>query len=121
MPATNHDSQVSITINSDPFQVAQGSHRVSELKSRAGLPAMGELGEIRNGEYHALQDNQSVAIRGGEQFRSPEIIVNGTPERWLEQDITYTQVVTLFDPQFPQHQDVTYSVVYDHGPRQNPE
>lgn len=43
------------------------------------------------------------------------IIVEGTPYEWPRREITYTEVVTLFDPNFPQHQEVTYSVTYERG------
>lgn len=53
--------------------------------------------------------------------RTVTIVVEGTPHEWSRPRIRYAEVVTLFDPGFPQHPDVTYSVTYDHGPRQNPE
>jgi hypothetical protein len=49
------------------------------------------------------------------------IIVEGTPHEWPEDTITYAQVVTLFDPAYPQHQEITYSATYEHGPGQNRE
>lgn len=49
------------------------------------------------------------------------IIVEGTPHEWPRDRITYAEVVTLFDPEYAQHPEVTYSVTYDHGPGQNRE
>ena len=49
------------------------------------------------------------------------IIVNGTPHKWLEHEITYAQVVTLDVPDYPQHPEITYSVKYKHGPGHKPE
>lgn len=49
------------------------------------------------------------------------IIVEGTAYEWPGDTITYAQVVTLFDPAYPQHPEITYSVTYDHGPGQNHE
>ena len=47
--------------------------------------------------------------------------MQGTPHEWSKLRITYTEVVTLFDPQYPQHPEITYSVTYKNGPAQNPE
>ncbi|MGE0536186.1 MAG: multiubiquitin domain-containing protein [Pirellulales bacterium] len=49
------------------------------------------------------------------------IIVEGTPHRWLKPTISYAEVVTLFDPNFPQHPDITYSVTFKKGPNHKPE
>jgi hypothetical protein len=49
------------------------------------------------------------------------IIVEGTPHEWSKRRITYAEVVTLFDPQYPQHPEITYSVKYKNGPAENPE
>lgn len=49
------------------------------------------------------------------------IIVEGTPHLWLKPIITYAEVVKLFDPEFPQHPDITYSVKFKNGPRHKPE
>jgi hypothetical protein len=43
------------------------------------------------------------------------IIVEGTPHRWPKGEITYVQVVTLEDPQYPQHPEQVYSVTYERG------
>lgn len=70
-------------------------------------------------EEKATGPGPGIPPTGNSHFTT--IIVNGTPEKWPKQDITYAQVVTLFDPQYPQHPEVTYSVTYDHGPGQNRE
>ncbi len=67
-----------------------------------------------------------IQLREGDHFHSDavrgvRIIVEGTPHPWQKPRISYVEVATLFDPTFPQHPDVTYSITYDHGPRQNPE
>lgn len=49
------------------------------------------------------------------------IIVEGTPHQWLKPTINYAEVVTLFDPNFPQHPDITYSVKFKNGPHNKPE
>lgn len=53
--------------------------------------------------------------------RTITIIVSGTPHEWSKPRINYTEVVTLFDPTYPQHPDWTYSVTYKHGPSENPD
>ena len=49
------------------------------------------------------------------------IIVVGTPHEWLLPAITYTEVVTLFDPTYPQHPETTYSVTYKKGLHHKPD
>jgi len=45
------------------------------------------------------------------------IIVEGTPHEWPKDEITYVEVVTLEDPQYPEHPERVYSVTYEraHG------
>lgn len=44
------------------------------------------------------------------------IVVDGTPhEVPKKEEITYTEVVTLADPSYPQHPETTYSVTYTRG------
>ncbi len=45
------------------------------------------------------------------------IIVEGTKHEWPKDEITYIEVVTLEDPQYPQHPERVYSVTYEreHG------
>jgi hypothetical protein len=62
----------------------------------------------------------------GEQIMEQEkktvtIVVNGTPHEWPKGKITYAQVVTLDVPDYPQHPEITYSVKYTRGPRENRE
>ena len=49
------------------------------------------------------------------------IIVEGTLHEWPKDDITYEQVVTLFEPTYPQHPEITYSVTYERGQGHKPE
>lgn len=49
------------------------------------------------------------------------IIVEGTPHEWPKSEISYAEVVTLFDPSYPQHPEITYSVTYKRGQGQKPE
>jgi hypothetical protein len=43
------------------------------------------------------------------------IIVEATPHQWPKDEITHTEVVTLEDPDFPQHPERVYSVTYEKG------
>lgn len=45
------------------------------------------------------------------------IIVEGIAHEWPKDEITYAEVVTLEDPNFPQHPERVYSVTYEraHG------
>jgi len=49
------------------------------------------------------------------------IIVEGTPHQWTKGEITYAEVVTLEVPDYPQHQEITYSVKYKRGEGNKPE
>lgn len=55
------------------------------------------------------------------QPRNITIIVEGTPHEWPKPMITYTEVVTIFDPGYAQHPEINYSVKYKRGPNRNPE
>ena len=56
-----------------------------------------------------------------EDHKTYTIIVEGTPHEWPEEEITYTEVVTLEVPDYPQHPEITYAVKYKDGPRNKPE
>lgn len=50
------------------------------------------------------------------------IIVEGSPHEWSKNDeITYTQVVTLEVPDYAQHPEITYAVTYRNGQGHKPE
>ena len=70
--------------------------------------------------------HDSIRLHEDEHFHSgppPEItiIVVGTEYEWSKPEITYDEVVTLFDPAYPQHPEINYSVKYKHGPAHKPE
>ncbi len=84
--------------------------------------------EVRGDEEDEVvrRSHDRIHLSEDEHFHSgppPEItiIVMGTEYEWLKPDITYAEVVTLFDPAYPQHPEVTYSVKYKHGPAHKPE
>ena len=78
-------------------------------------------------EDQAIADGpETIHLKEDEHFHSGEpraitIIVEGTPHEWSNPTITYAQVVMLFDPDYPQHPEVTYAVTYKRGPTDNPE
>lgn len=43
------------------------------------------------------------------------IIVEATPHQWPKDEITYAEVVTLEDSDYPQHSERVYSVTYERG------
>ena len=49
------------------------------------------------------------------------IIIDGTPHEVEKDDMTYVEIVTLADPEYPQHPDTTYSVTYKNGHGNKPE
>lgn len=51
------------------------------------------------------------------QNKTVTIIVEATSYEWPKGEITYAEVVTLEDKDFPQHQERVYSVTYEraHG------
>ena len=61
---------------------------------------------------------QAIAV---EDHKTYTIIVEGNPHEWPKEDISYTAVVTLEEPDYAQHPEVTYSVTYKEGPRNKPE
>ena len=56
-----------------------------------------------------------------EEHKTQTIIVEGTAHEWPKEEITYTEVVTLEVPDYPQHPEITYAVKYKDGPRDKPE
>lgn len=49
------------------------------------------------------------------------IIIDGTPHEVEKDEISYVDLVTLADPDFPQHPDTTYAVTYKNGHGNKPE
>ena len=49
------------------------------------------------------------------------IIIDGTPHEVEKDDLTYVELVTLADPDYPQHPDTTYAVTYKNGHGNKPE
>lgn len=49
------------------------------------------------------------------------IVIDGTPFEVPKELITYAELVTLANPDYPQNPQVTYSVTYTRGPHENHE
>ena len=56
-----------------------------------------------------------------EKDKKVTIIIDGTPHEVAKDDKTYVEIVTLADPQYPQHPETTYSVTYKRGHGNKPE
>ena len=56
-----------------------------------------------------------------EDHKTVTIIVEGTPHHWPEEYISHTQVVALEFPDHAQQPKITYTVMYNRGPRNRPE
>ena len=53
--------------------------------------------------------------KGGHD-KTVTIVVNGTPHAVRKkEELTYAEVVTYFDPTYPQHPQTVYSVTYTRG------
>lgn len=115
--------EVRIHIDQRPYEspnptTGEALYRLGHIK-----PSLRLYREVHgNHEDPPIEDGpEPVRLRPDEHFHSGEargvtIIVEGTPHEWLKRSITYAEVVTLLDPSFPQHPEVTYSVTYHRGP-----
>jgi len=94
-------------------------------KVKTGLKLYREVKGDR--EDPGVEDGpEAIHLTEDEHFHSGEpkfitIIIEGTPDQWTKSSITYGEVVTLFDPTYPQHPETTFSVTYDRGPAHKPE
>ncbi len=57
-----------------------------------------------------------------EDEKTVTIVVDGTPHEVPKKEtLTYAEVVTLANPDFPQHPEITYSVTYTRGHGDKPD
>jgi hypothetical protein len=72
-----------------------------------------------------IGDDEKIEFADGPVFiskrRSVTIVVEAIQHDWLRSKISYEDVVTLFDPDYPQHPEINYSVTYKQGPAEKPE
>jgi hypothetical protein len=122
------ERRVRIHIDQEPYEspnptTGSALYRLGHVKS--GLKLYREVRGDR--EDPSIEDGpEAIHLTEDEHLHSGEpkaitIIVEGTPHEWKEPSITYTEVVTLFDPTYPQHPETTYSVKYKRGPGHKPE
>jgi hypothetical protein len=64
------DILVSIKVNDQPYSIKRAPHKVAELKKLAGVPLTDQLSELVKGKLVELQDQRTIAIKGGEEFFS---------------------------------------------------
>lgn len=50
-----------------------------------------------------------------DQKKTVTIVVEGTPHEWPKEEISYAEVVTLEVPNYAEHPEITYSVMYKRG------
>lgn len=62
-----------------------------------------------------------MANEDKDKTKTVTIIIDGTPHEVEKGELTYDDVVTLADPEYPQHPDTTYSVTYKRGHGDKPE
>lgn len=61
---------VEIIINNDPFKIHRGKRSVAEIKTAGEVPLVDKLEQVIDGNLDPLDDNGSVVIKGGEEFKS---------------------------------------------------
>lgn len=119
---------VRIHINEKPYE--SPSPTTGEALYRLGhiSPGLKLYREVKGDrEDPAIDDGpEMIHLKEDEYLHSGEargitIIVEGTEYEWSKPAITYAEVVTLFDPSYPQHPETTYSVKYKRGPSHKPE
>lgn len=62
-----------------------------------------------------------MANEDKDKKKTVTIIIDGTPYEVEKADMTYVELVTLADPEYPQHPETTYSVTYKRGHGNKPE
>lgn len=125
-----HDQQVRIHIDQHRYELPNpttGGALYALAKIGANLQLYREVTGDREDKVIPA-GLEAVHLKEDEHFHSgpPEkkevtIIVNGTRHEWPKREITYTEVVTLDVPDYPQHPEITYSVKYKNGPSHKPE
>ena len=68
----NEHSQnyVEIIVNGDPYKIHRGHQTVPEIKTAGKVSLVDKLEQVLNGELVPLDDNGSIVIKGGEEFKS---------------------------------------------------
>jgi len=61
---------VEITVNSKEREIEKGSYLVSFLKEQWDIPAEHELNLIKDGQFHALSNDETIKVHDGDEFSS---------------------------------------------------
>lgn len=129
MPTADHGNTVRIHIDQKPYHSPNPTTGEALYALGHVAPGLALYREVRGDREDPPVRNgpETVHLKEDEHFhsgpppKSVTIIVSGTPYEWSKPRINYSEVVTLFDPAYPQHPDWTYSVTYKNGPSQNPD
>ena len=112
------DDRWEVTI--EPRQTGETLRGLLNISQRAEL-----LRDNESPKDDPIDNDDRVEFSDGPVFtivrKGLTIIVEATPHQWLKPTISYMEVVTLFDPSYPQHPDITYSVTFKRGPGVRPE
>jgi hypothetical protein len=69
-PNDHGNDIVKITVNNNPYPIHRGRQTVEAIKKAGGVSLADKLDQIIDGKLVPLDDNGSVVIKGGEEFKS---------------------------------------------------
>jgi hypothetical protein len=123
-----HQHSVHIHIDQKPHESPNPTAGAALCRLGHVLPGLKLYREVQGDREDPMINDgpETVHLKPNEHFHSGvptvfTIIVEGTPYEWTKPSITYAEVVTLFDPDYPKHPEITYSVTYEHGPNHKPD
>lgn len=124
--SSNHGEQVRIHISGKAYESPNPTSH-DALYILGNVPHGLELFRETEGDREDVpvpRGGHEIHLTRDEHFYAGKewtIIVEGTAHEWPKAKITYGEVVTLFDPEYPQHPEMTYRVMWEHGPAHKPE
>ncbi|MGD0582294.1 MAG: hypothetical protein ABR974_05035 [Bacteroidales bacterium] len=66
----NGQNFVEIIVNDVHYPIHRGNRTVSEIKIASNVPLVDKLDQVKEGKLVPLDDNGSLVIKGGEEFKS---------------------------------------------------
>lgn len=66
----NGHNYVEIMVNDNLYKIHRGNQSISEVKTAGNVPLADKLDQVVNGKLIPLDDNGSIVIKGGEEFKS---------------------------------------------------
>lgn len=66
----NGQNFVKIIVNGDNYQIHRGHRTVTEIKTVGNVALADKLEQVIDGVLVPLEDNGSMVIKGGEEFKS---------------------------------------------------